>query len=120
MAQYHLNNEIHFIGIEDVHSIHGTSAKSNFNFGFNVGVLHAIADITQIGFDLIKPKEWQKVVGVPTQKPKTAPAVRKKAIAAVALRLYPTALLYGPRGGLLDGRADALMIAHYLSIKYGK
>jgi hypothetical protein len=47
------------------------------------------------------------------------PADKKKFVASIALQLYPKAPLFGPKGGLLDGRADALMIAHYLSIKYG-
>ena len=37
----------------------------------------------------------------------------KKQVAEIAQSLYPTAELHGKRGGLLDGRADALMIAHY-------
>ena len=47
------------------------------------------------------------------------PADKKKHVASIAMQLYPKANLSGPKGGLLDGRADALMIAHYLSIKYG-
>lgn len=46
-------------------------------------------------------------------------ADKKKTVAAKALQLYPDAELHGPKGGLLDGRADALMIAHFLTIKYG-
>ena len=35
----------------------------------------------------------------------------KKEVADIASRLYPKAELHGPKGGLLDGRSDALMIA---------
>ena len=109
---------IDMAAIEDVHSIFGMSAGSNFQFGFNVGILHGIMRSTHIGLDVVQPKVWQKAVGV-VIPPKSKPTVVKQAIAAVALRLYPHAQLFGPKGGLLDGRADALMIAHYLSTKYG-
>ena len=54
------------------------------------------------------PKIWQKYVRV-TVKGKAI----KKEVAKIAQGLYPNAELHGKRGGLLDGRADALMIAHY-------
>jgi len=110
---------IHMIGMEDVHAIYGTSAGSNFKFGFNVGLLHGIIECTRIGMDLIQPKVWQKETGIRFKKGMT-PAQKKRVVANKALQLYPKAAssLYGPKGGLLDGRSDALMIAHYLGIKY--
>ena len=109
---------IHMIGIEEVHSIFGTSAKSNFSFGFNVGIVHTIADLTSIGVDLVQPKEWQKACGI-RFKTGMKPAEKKQVTVGRALQLYPAAPLHGPKGGIMDGRADALMIAHYLSLKYG-
>ena len=111
--------DILMIGIEDVHAIHGTSAGSNFKFGYNVGAINALMETTGIGIDKITPKSWQNAVKVPTKKKAGGPTQLKKAIASIALRLYPNAELLGPRGGVIDGRADALMIAHYLAIKYG-
>lgn len=99
--------------IEDVHSIHGTSAKSNFNFGFNVGILHGIFRSTSVGLDLVKPKVWQKYVGVPVRS-KTI----KQDVADICMRLYPTVSIHGPRGGLQDGKSDALMIAYYCYHKH--
>jgi len=115
----HAQEPIQMIGVEDVHAIFGTSAKSNFNFGFNVGQVRTIASMTNIGVDLVKPKEWQKSCGIPSLKAVKGATARKKVIAQVALRLYPGTALFGLRGGLIDGRADALMIAHYMSIRYG-
>ena len=43
----------------------------------------------------------------------------KVAVANKAEGFYPEAQLHGPLGGLLDGRSDALMIAHYLKLKHG-
>lgn len=105
------------IAIEDVHAIYGTSAGSNFKFGMNTGMLHGIIGATGFGYELVTPKVWQKGCGVRFKKGMKAPD-KKRAVASLALQLYPSALLYGPQGGLLDGRADALCIAHYLSIKY--
>ena len=98
------------VWIEDVHSLYGMSAKSNFGFGKNLGIVTAIAKIAINGQTVktVTPKIWQKYVGV-TVRGKAI----KKQVAEIANILYPVANLYGKRGGLLDGRADALMIAHY-------
>ena len=67
---------------------------------------------------MVTPKTWQKACGI-AFKPKSAPAEKKRVVAAKAHQLYPSAALHGPRGGLLDGRSDALMIAHHMMLKYG-
>jgi len=96
--------------LEDVHSLFGMSAKSNFSFGRNLGVVITIAQIITKGqpSSYVTAKTWQKYIGV-TAKGKAI----KKDVAQIAAKLYPKAALYGPQGGLLDGRCDALMIAHY-------
>ena len=105
--------EIVMITIEDVHSIFGVSAKSNFNFGKNVGILHGLIRGMGLPLDLVKPKIWQKAVGV-TAKGKEI----KKDVASIARRLYPDCDIYTPRKRLLDGRSDALCLAHYSRTKY--
>ena len=105
------------IMIEDVHSIHGTSAKSNFEFGRSVERINLLATLTNYPLDRVKPKAWQKAVGVP--KVPSGPAL-KKAVAQRCKELYPTHVdkFFGPKGGLMDGRTDALMIAHYCYLTY--
>ena len=88
--------------------MHGMSAKSNFGFGKNLGIVTAIAEIASATVSTVTPKIWQKYIGV-TAKGKTI----KKEVAKIAQGFYPNVELHGKRGGLLDGRADALMIAHY-------
>ena len=98
------------IWIEKIHSLYGMSAKSNFSFGRNLGTITAIAEIVghhQI-IKTVPPKIWQRFVGV-TERGKRI----KIQVANIATALYPTANLRGKQGGLLDGRSDALMIAHY-------
>jgi len=113
--------------IEDVHSLPTVSAKSNFSFGFNLGLLHGIIGCSSIGLDLVQPKVWQKAIGIkPPVKVKDAPKVKaavrtrqlKQEVASICQRLYPKIIVHGPKGGLQDGKSDALMIAHYASLKY--
>jgi hypothetical protein len=109
---------IAYIALEDVHSMGGMSAKSNFGFGRNFGMIKAVLECAKLDYVLVQPKEWQAGHNLPTTKEAGGPKGLKQAIAKRALELYPGAPLYGPRGGLLDGRADALMIAHHLRRTY--
>ena len=97
------------IWVEDIHSMYGMSAKSNFTFGKNLGTVLTISTILKTNPPkTVTPKVWQKYVGV-TAKGKAI----KQQVAKIAQHLYPQAELHGKRGGLLDGRSDALMIAYY-------
>ena len=114
------NNNLAICMIEEVHAIQGSSAKATFNFGGNVREVNLIPRLVQIPIDKVRPKEWQKFIGLVTPTHLSGPANAskrktyiKKEVATIASRLYPTAELKGPKGGLLDGRSDALMIAHY-------
>ena len=98
------------IMIEDVKSLFGMSAKSNFSFGYNVGVVNTLALASEVAVDNVMPKKWQKHVGV-RAKGKDI----KKDVASICDRLYPHVSIRGPKGGLQDGKSDALMIAHYAS-----
>jgi len=105
-----LEGDLRMAMVENVHSIPGAAAGSSFKFGRNVEKLHNALEMAKIPMDLVIPRKWQSTVGLKTKIPKDR---IKKEVAAIATRLYPNAPLYGPRGGLLDGRSDALMIAHY-------
>ncbi len=106
-----------FIMLEKVTPMQKGGLVSAWRFGQNVGRIQGILEATGLGYDMVPPKTWQKECGV-VIPPKTPPAQRKKITEAAVLRLYPHAEIYGPKGGLLDGRADALMIAHYCWLKY--
>lgn len=99
--------------IEDVHSIFGTSAKSNFNFGFNTGLITGIIQASGLPLAKVQPKAWQKAVGC-----KSSGKDLKKEVGKLAQDLYPYADITGPKGGLLDGKSDSLMIAHYATLTY--
>ncbi len=104
------------IMLEDVHSLYGMSAKSNFNFGKNLGIVETLLKLQGIPMEIVQPKKWQAAVGVDIPKEVKGPA-RSKAIKArgaeLCEELYPRCKIWGPKGGLMDGRSDALMLAHY-------
>jgi len=106
--------------LEDVHSLPVMTAKSNFSFGKNLGIVDTLLRLQSFGLDKVKPKAWQKEVGVkPIPKgTKRTPVQLKNEVAALCESLYPGCDIRGPKGGLKDGRSDALMIAHYCYLKY--
>lgn len=98
------------IAIENVKSLPMASKGTTFSFGYNLGYIQSQLDLLGLTIHRVNPKKWQAYIGI---KPKSATI--KKDVAAEAIKRYPFAreLLYGSRGGLIDGRSDALMIAHY-------
>lgn len=105
------SQKVEHLWTENVHAFPGMSAKSNFGFGKSIGIVNAIMEIATKGsipINKVTPQVWQKYIGV-TSKGKAI----KTDVAERAVALYPTAIVHGTRGGLLDGRSDALMIAHY-------
>ena len=113
--------------IEDVHSIFGVSAKANFEFGRNAGILEGIACALNIPIVKVAPKTWQAVCfeGVPVMvKPgKTAKgrgSIDTKAMSAIAVkRLYPKAKLQKSDRAIKDdtGICDSILMCHYAKIK---
>lgn len=117
----HAKHGISVIMLEQVRSVPGTSAGSNFSFGYNTGGPNWLAETIGCSVDHVLPKAWQKYLGlvVPAGLKGTARKTRiKKEVGKIIERLYPGVEIYGPRGGLLDGRADALAIAHFASHKW--
>ncbi len=104
------NEQPNVVWIEDVHSLPGMSARSNFGFGKSVGFVTALSEIITKGkfSRVVAPKVWQKYIGVSVKG-----TAIKTQVAQIAKSIYPTVNLHGPRGGLLDGLSDALMICHY-------
>ena len=101
------------VAIEKVHAMPGQGVSSSFSFGQRLGELEGMLTALQIPYELVAPKEWQKACGIPAKSD-------KKSIASVIQKLYPTAELYGNKGGLRDGRSDALGLAHFIRLKYGR
>lgn len=112
--------------VEDVHSIHMSSAKSNFQFGRALGIIEGIVSAKKLSWFKVSPKEWQKVAwqGIPimrkpSEKPgKDGPTDTKAMSLLAAKRLFPnesfipTARSKKPHDGLID----AALIAYYLKV----
>ena len=105
--------------IELVHSIFGTSAKSNFEFGGTYFMLRMALAARGLSFRAIPPKEWQKKFFVGMTDIKDAKGKRDtKAMALrVATDLFPNVSLINPdkpRAYTPDaGIVDALLLAEY-------
>lgn len=97
--------------VEKVHSMPGQGVKSTFSFGQRLGELEGMLQTLKVGYELVRPQLWQKTCGVP-------PKSGKKGIHQTLSKIYPTAPITGPKGGIKDGRCDALGIAHYLRKTY--
>jgi hypothetical protein len=109
------------VAIEKVQAIKGCGASSTFVFGYNLGSITAILySVVRLVFK-IHPKVWQNYIGLEVSK-ELKGARRKKEIknkvASICRKHYPDCAIYGKRGGLLDGRSDATMIAYTLYYKF--
>jgi len=85
--------------------------KTAFEYGRLVGHIEAYG----LNLTIVRPQEWYKIYSIPAGMKYSD---RKKLTAEKMIQIYPECekQLYGPRGGLLDGRSDALAIAHWLSL----
>lgn len=82
-----------------------SQVASGDGYGLLRGILRALRKEIMI----VSPKGWQKGF---LEGAKGRHEVKKKSV-AVAKKLFPTAVLEGPRGAALDGLSDALLIAEY-------
>jgi len=100
------------LGVEWPSTRPGEGAERSERFGRGKGYLHAYAHLLGLDYYLLVPNLWKGRLGLPG---KTDPEANAKA-ARLFDTYYPdhTNLIRGPRGGIRDGRADALLIAHFL------
>lgn len=92
--------------------------SSTFKIGYDFGQWEALLVGLSIPYRIIRPQEWQKIIG--SQKPRKATKKQHKEwIASAACSRWPEQKewFYGPQGGLKDGRADAALIAAYCRMK---
>jgi len=92
--------------VEKVHSMPRQGVRSTFCFGENFGAWQGIVEAMGLRLLLPPPQEWLKGMLIPK-------GASKVAHVEMAEKLFPHVELRGPRGGIKDGRADALLIAKY-------
>ncbi len=113
-------DSVKFAVIEEVHAIYGSSAKSTFTFGYNLGSIETVIMCLGIPIHRVAPKNWHKLIGVKVEKGIIGAKRKRKIKESVSKRceeLYPKINVKGPKGGLLDGVSDSLLIAHYGHMK---
>lgn len=128
-----------FCVLEDLHSVYGTSAGSNFSFGFNCGATEMIIRTLGIPYQAVAPKAWQKEIWqsgdlveevsyekkikgqplVPKIDKKTGLIKKKTDTKATSLqaanRLFPGVLFLATERSKVahDGIVDAVLLAEY-------
>lgn len=99
MREWHEEFRIQACILEKVHAFPKQGVVGVFTFGCNFGTWRGILAALGIPFTLELPQAWMKSL------------VGKEGSMPVAARMYPKAQLFGPKGGALDGRSDALCMA---------
>lgn len=94
------------VWLEEVHSMPGQGVTSMFSMGRGLGMYEGIVSALSMQLNYISPVTWKKKMLDGQGKEKDASVYK-------AQQLFPLAQLVTPRGRLLDGRAEALLIAEY-------
>ena len=107
----------HVWGLENPTTRPGDGAERMLRFGRGIGNLEALIYCVSAGDEpeLVAPNLWKGRLGLKGKE------TDEHSNLGVDLfkRYYPDhePLLYGPRGGIKDGRLDALLIAHWLRVR---
>lgn len=100
------------VGLENPTTRPGEGAERCKRFGRGIGNLEMGLTSHLVPFTLIAPNLWKGRLGLPGKSDPNA----NPAGAQLLVSHYPSTehLVYGPRGGIKDGRLDALLIAHWI------
>lgn len=114
--------------IVELQQAHGTkdekrrmSAKNAMTMGRNYQALltgiKMYADKTDTPVVMVRPQVWKKTLGLIAPKG-TSVKDKKEITANFVMTVFPKARIRGMRGGLKDGRSDALAIAEFGRQRY--
>jgi len=93
--------------VERVHAMPKQGVSSMFTFGMSFQAVLSVLEVMGIQYQLVEPKAWQKNFGV------VGKTKEGKKSADIVKGFYPCAPIYGTKGGIKDGRCDAILIALY-------
>lgn len=85
----------------------GFTIKANTGLAKCQGILEGVLTSIGIRYYIINPQDWQKAIGIAGKKKSGDANVQ------MAKRLHPDIQFETAKGRVLDGRADALLIAEY-------
>lgn len=106
--------DIQKTALEKVSSMPGQGVRSMFSFGENNGSWKMLLAVLRLSYLDPTPQAWQKGI---VRKSDSANAKHRSYLAAS--RIFPQHIdkLKGAKGGIKDGRCDALLIAYYVKNK---
>ena len=96
--------------IEMQHAFPGMQVKSTWALAEGYAYCRYLLESLYIPYQTVTAPKWQREMCGTLPKDRKQ---RKAAIGEWARRRWPQAELTGPRGRLLDGRSDALVIAEW-------
>ena len=98
------------VWVEDVVG-HGMQMGAS-TMGYGVGLIHMACVAHKLRYEVVAPNRWKARM--------KAPADKKQSVIRAG-QLFPdhAGLFRGPKGGMMDGRAEAAMLAMY-GRDYGK
>ena len=96
------------IFIEKTQPMFGKAVQASWGLGRCEGLMEMCAVALQCPYEFVQPKTWQKHFGISKSKGDT-----KVQSVATAKQLFPAITFETPRGRVLDGVADSLLIAEY-------
>jgi len=99
--------DIQYVCIEKVWGVKGNSAKSNTTFQQHYGAWLCILKLLKLPYVEVTPQKWMK------RRIRVKKSAKDKPSADYVAQKYPNVDISGPRGGIKDGRSDALCIAEY-------
>lgn len=106
--------------LEEVHSMPKQGVRSMFTFGRNVGFWEGALHVLKARWETARPQDWQKAVldgHAKRIKNDKGRVDSKKAAKDWVSRLFPFAPIRGPKGGVKDGRVDALCLAVFARMR---
>lgn len=110
--------DVEAVALEKVWSRAHDGRKATTTFMQHVGFLKGLLFAADAPVEEVLPQKWQSHMLMELKRLRAPVAHKNKPSLDAAPLLYPALDFKGPRGGLKDGRADAVMIAHWA--KHGR
>ena len=86
---------------------------SGFKLGQRYGEIVGTLNALELPYQTVRPQVWVKSFGIAPKAAGESVTAYKRRHVEVAQRLFPDINMRGPKGGVLDGIVDALLIAEY-------
>jgi len=94
-----------FCVIEKSQAMPKQGVKGVFTYGVGYGTIRTLLYVYEIPFQEIHPMTWKKEFNLIKKD--------KSESVAVAQKMFPKQAFYTERGRMLDGRAEAILLAEY-------